>query len=299
MSYSPVVKRVLPGVVCIEGKGKAAAKPAKFEDTDPGSAPACSIDPTGVVLTNNHVVADRPRRSRSRSQDGRKFTLEGHPPRPEDRPRDHQARDAKEPLPFLEFGDSDAMEVGDRVLAVGAPFGLTGSVTHGIVSAKSRQNLNLNLFEDFIQTDAAMNPGNSGGPLVNMDGKVIGLTSAIKTRTGGFQGVGLAVSSNLAKTIADQLMKFGAVRRPYLGVLTRELDEATATKNKLKPGGGVEVTQVAEKSPAEKANLGVGDVITSVNGVAVGTPRDLQKATAGCRSARKSICSSFVAGTCS
>jgi serine protease Do len=171
--------------------------------------------------------------------------------------------------------------VGDRVLALGAPFGLTGSVTQGIVSAKSRQNLNLNLYEDFLQIDAAVNPGNSGGPLVNMEGKVIGLTSAIKTRSGGFQGVGLAVSSKLARSVAEQLAKDGVVRRPYLGVLVRELDEATATRNKLKAGGGVLVTRVFEKSPGEKANIGVGDVITNVNGTDVRSPREMQKATLG------------------
>ncbi len=210
-------------------------------------------------------------------QDGRKFTSK-------DIRRDPKADlaviklDTKEALPFLEFGDSDAMEVGDRVLAVGAPFGLIGSVTQGIVSGKSR-NLNLNLFEDFLQTDAAINPGNSGGPLVNMEGKVIGLTAAIKTRSGGFQGVGLAVSSKLAKTVAEQLVKVGVVRRPYIGVGVKELDEAAAAKAKVKPNAGVLVSEVLAGSPGAKANIGVGDVITSVNGQVVATAREMQKAT--------------------
>src|SRR5262245_26310301 len=194
-SFAPVVKRVLPGVVSIEGKGRA--KRAAGEDTDPGFGSGVLIDASGVILTNNHVVQNFDTVDVTLA-DGRKFTTK-------DVRRDPKSDlalikiESKDPLPFLEFGDSDAMEVGDRVLAVGAPFGLTGSVTSGIVSAKSRHNLKLNQFEDFIQTDAAINPGNSGGPLVNMEGKVIGLTAAIKTRTGGFQGVGLAVSSNLAK----------------------------------------------------------------------------------------------------
>ncbi len=277
MSYGPVVKKVLPAVVCIEGKGKVA-RPA-LDDPDPGFGSGVLIDPAGVVLTNHHVVADSASVEVT-LHDGRKFLAK-------DIRRDPKTDlavirlETKEPLPFLEYGDSDAMEVGDRVLALGAPFGLTGSVTQGIVSAKSRQNLNLNLYEDFLQIDAAVNPGNSGGPLVNMEGKVIGLTSAIKTRSGGFQGVGLAVSSKLAKSVADQLVKDGFVRRPYLGVLVSELDEATATKHKLKAGGGVLVTKVSEKSPGEKANIGVGDVITSVNGQAVATPREMQKATLG------------------
>jgi serine protease Do len=247
MSYGPVVKRTLPAVVCIEAQGKA--QKAKFEDLDPGFGSGVVIDPAGIVLTNHHVVANTPA-VQVTLQDGRKFTSK-------DIRRDPKTDlavvrlEAKEPLPFLEFGDSDAMEVGDRVLALGAPFGLTGSVTQGIVSAKSRQNLNLNLYEDFLQIDAAVNPGNSGGPLVNMEGKVIGLTSAIKTRSGGFQGVGLAVSSNLAKSIAAKLVKDGAIRRPYLGVLVGDLDEATAARNGIKTGGGVVVTQVAPKSPGE------------------------------------------------
>jgi serine protease Do len=195
MSYSAVVKRVLPGVVCLEAKDKTQR--AKLEDIDPGFGSGFIVDPTGIVVTNNHVVRDTTIVEVS-LQDGRKFTSK-------DIRRDPKADlaiiklETKEPLPFLEFGDSSAMEVGDRVLAVGAPFGLIGSVTSGIVSGKSRNNLNLNLYEDFIQTDAAVNPGNSGGPLINMEGRVIGLTAAIKTRSGGFQGVGLAVSSKLAK----------------------------------------------------------------------------------------------------
>src|SRR5581483_1207435 len=138
---------------------------------------------------------------------------------------------------------------------------------------------NLNLYEDFIQTDAPVNPGNSGGPLVNMEGKVVGLTAAIKTRTGGFQGVGLAVSSNLAKTVSEQLVKNGTVRRPYIGVLVKEIDEATAAKLKIKPDVGVVVTKVFDRSPGAKANFGAGDIITSVNGQAVTNSREMQKAT--------------------
>lgn len=277
MSYGPVVKHVLPAVVCIEAGGKGTPNRPKLEDLDPGFGSGVLIDPTGVVLTNAHVVSDAKAVVEVTLQDGRKFTAK-------DVRRDLKTDlaivrfETKEAVPFLEFADSNAMEVGDRVLALGAPFGLTGSVTQGILSAKSRQNLNLNVYEDFLQIDAAVNPGNSGGPLVNMEGKIIGLTSAIKTRSGGFQGVGLAVSSNMAKTVAEQLVKFGAVRRPYLGVLVGELDEATATRNKLKPNAGVVVTKVFENSPGSKANIGVGDVITTVNNQPVTTPREMQKA---------------------
>jgi serine protease Do len=275
MSYSPVVKKVLPAVVCLEGKGKAPR--ANFEDIDPGFGSGFIVDAAGIIVTNNHVVRDTTVVEIT-LQDGRKFTSK-------DIRRDPKADlavikvETKEPLPFLEFGDSAAMEVGDQVLAVGAPFGLTGSVTHGIVSGKSRNNLNLNLYEDFIQTDAAVNPGNSGGPLVNMEGKVVGLTAAIKTRSGGFQGVGLAVSSKLAKTVTEQLVKNGFVRRPYIGVSVVELDDATAAKQKVK--AGVIVSEVFKPSPGSKANLGVGDVITIVNGQPITTVRELQKAVLG------------------
>jgi serine protease Do len=274
-SYSPVVKRVLPAVVSVEGKGKAVAQPRP--DDDPGFGSGFLIA-GGVVVTNNHVVADTAAVTVT-LQDGRKFTSQ-------DIRRDPKADLAvvvlrtDEPMPALEFGDSDAMEVGDRVLAVGAPFGLTGSVTQGIVSGKSR-NLNLNVYEDFLQTDAAVNPGNSGGPLVNMEGRVVGLTSAIKTRSGGFQGVGLAVSSKLAKEVAGQLAKDGKVRRPYLGFAARDLDDATAAKLKVKPGAGVVVTEVFPGGPGAKANLGTGDLVTEVNKRAVPTARDLQRVTLG------------------
>jgi len=276
-STAQVVKRVLPAVVCIEGRGKAAARP-KLDDLDPGFGSGFIIDSAGVVVTNNHVVRDT-NEVEITLHDGRKFTSK-------DIRRDPKADlavirlDTKEPLPFLEFGDSDAMEVGDCVLAVGAPFGLTGSVTHGIVSGKSR-NLNLNIYEDFLQTDAAVNPGNSGGPLVNMEGRVIGLTAAIKTRSGGFQGVGLAVSSKLAKTIAGQLYKNGFVRRPYLGVNVADLDEATGARLKAKAQAGVLVNEVAQHSPGAQANIAVNDIIVKVHGVAVTTAREMQKVTLG------------------
>src|SRR5258708_143929 len=149
--------------------------------------------------------------------------------------------DTKNPLPYLELGDSEAMEIGDRVLAVGAPFGLTGTVTHGIISAKGRNGLQMNMYEDFIQTDAPINPGNSGGPLVSLDGKVIGINAAIKSRSGGFQGIGLAVSSNLAKNVMKQLQENGTVKRGYLGVQIKPLDPDVAVKLGVADGKGVVV----------------------------------------------------------
>jgi S1-C subfamily serine protease len=149
------------------------------------------IDPQGVIVTNHHVVAGADE-VLVELRDGRKFVSKNiHGDAKTDLAI--VRIDTKEALPYLKFGDSSAMEIGDRVLAVGAPFGLTGTVTSGIVSAKGR-NIHLNMYEDFLQTDAAINPGNSGGPLVNLNGEVIGVNSAIKSRSGGSQGVGLAIA---------------------------------------------------------------------------------------------------------
>jgi serine protease Do len=185
------------------------------------------------------------------------------------------------PLPHLELGDSEAMHIGDQVLAFGAPFGLTGSVTKGIVSAKGRNGFGMNMYEDFLQTDAAINPGNSGGPLVGLDGKVVGINSMIKSRTGGFQGVGLAISSNLARNVMNALVKDGVVRRGYLGVQIRDLAEDVAAHLGVKKGQGVVVGEVFPNSPASKAGLQAGDVITAVGGNVVKDGRTLQTAIAG------------------
>jgi serine protease Do len=158
---------------------------------------------------------------------------------------------------------------------VGAPFGLTGTVTSGIVSAKGR-NLHLNMYEDFLQTDAAINPGNSGGPLVNLSGEVIGVNSAIKSRSGGWQGVGLAIASNLARDITTQLLNDGAVHRGYLGVSIKDLDPEVASRLGLDQQKGVLVAKVHEGSPAANAGLKDGDIITSLAGKPVKNGHDLQ-----------------------
>jgi serine protease Do len=180
----------------------------------------------------------------------------------------------------LQLGDSAAMEIGDRVLAVGAPFGLTGTVTAGIISAKGRNGLNVNMYEDFLQTDAAINPGNSGGPLINLEGKVIGINSAIRSRTGGFQGVGLAIPSNMARNVMTQLSAGGVVHRGYLGVAIKNLDPEVASRLGVQDSEGVVVGQVYDNSPASKAGLKEGDVITTIDGKPITTSRDLQEMVA-------------------
>jgi serine protease Do len=233
------------------------------------------VDPAGVILTNYHVVAGA-NQVTVHFLDGRKFvSTDIHGDRKSDLAVIRiDAKGAR--LPFLELGDSDTMEIGDRVLAVGAPFGLTGTVTHGIISAKGRNGLNLNMYEDFLQTDAAINPGNSGGPLINLEGKVIGINSAIKSRTGAFNGVGLAVASNLARTVKDALLKDGVVHRGYLGVSVRQLAPEVAQRLGVTKDTGVLVGQVYDNTPAGKGKIKAGDVITSIAGHPIRNGQQLQ-----------------------
>ena len=233
------------------------------------------VDPSGVIVTNYHVVdgADSVVVS---LQDGRKFNSKKVSV---DRRTDLAVvvLDTKEKdFAYLELGNSDEMEIGDHVLAVGAPFGLAGTVTHGIISAKGRNGLNMNMYEDFIQTDAAINPGNSGGPLVNLQGQVIGINAAIKSRSGGFQGIGLAVASNLAKRVVHALRTEGVVHRGYLGVQIRELAPEVATRLGLNKDEGVVVADVFDNTPAAKAGLQAGDVIKAIAGKKVKDGKELQ-----------------------
>ena len=173
--------------------------------------------------------------------------------------------DAKE-LPAVMFADSSRLEVGDRVLAIGNPFGIGETVTTGIVSAKGRRaGLGL-AYEDFVQTDAAINPGNSGGALVDVEGRLIGINTAILSRSGGFQGVGLAVPSNLVSQVVDGLVRDGKVVRGFLGVGAQDVTPTLAESLGLKDRRGALVADVQPGSPAAKAGLRNGDVITRVNG---------------------------------
>ena len=178
------------------------------------------------------------------------------------------------------LGDSDKMGVGDWVLAFGAPEGLSQTVTAGIISAKGRTTSRGNAYQDFIQTDAAINHGNSGGPLVNMLGEVIGINAAIISRTGVNEGIGLAVPSNMVKKIMAQLIEKGKVTRGYLGVVIQNVDENLAESFKLPHAEGALVSQVAEGTPADKAGIQVGDFITAVNGKEIANVNELRNAVA-------------------
>lgn len=222
------------------------------------------ISSDGYIMTNNHVVGDADRVT-VRLLDGREFTAKTIGTDP---PTDVALIkiEADEKLPFLPLGDSDRMEVGDWVLAFGNPFGLSHTLTAGIVSAKGRSGIGLSDYENFIQTDAAINPGNSGGPLINLDGEVIGMNSAIFTRSGGYMGIGFAIPINMIKTIRTQLIEHGSVTRGRLGVLIQDIDQDLAESFDLKHSDGVLIAQVLEGSPAEKAGLKQGDIILELNG---------------------------------
>jgi len=245
--------------------------PRKRHEIGQGSGFIITAD--GYILTNNHVVSEADT-VRVKLQDGREYTAKviGTDP-----PSDLAVIKIKQDnLPFLSLGDSDQLEVGDWVLAVGNPFGLSHTLTAGIVSAKGRSGIGLNDYENFIQTDAAINPGNSGGPLVNLDGEVVGINTAIFSRSGGYMGIGFAIPINMAKQIRDQLIAHGEVTRGRLGVYIQELTAELAQSFGLDHEQGILVSQVIKDSPADKAGLRRGDVIQELNGEKVGKPGDFR-----------------------
>jgi serine protease Do len=206
-------------------------------------------------------------------QDGREFTAKviGKDPKSDVAVVRIDAKD----LPALRMADSDKIEVGDIVLAVGNPFGIGQTVTMGMVSATGRATLGLD-YEDFIQTDAAINPGNSGGALVDTEGRLIGINTAILSRSGGNQGIGFAIPTNLARDIMESLIKDGKVTRGYLGVMIQDVTPALAKEFSLKDDQGALVGDVVPKGPADKAGLKNGDVILEFNGKPVKDSRHLK-----------------------
>jgi serine protease Do len=235
------------------------------------------IDPSGIVVTNNHVIEGADEIT-VRLQDGTelKATLVG---------RDDRADiavlkvNSEKPLAFVPFGDSDHSRVGDWVLAIGNPFGLGGSVTAGIVSARGR-DIGQGPYDDFLQTDAAINRGNSGGPLFNMDGEVIGMNTAIYSPSGGSIGIGFSIPSNLVKNVVEQLRDFGRARRGWLGVRIQQVSPEIAESFGLKDPFGALVAGVEDNGPAAKAQLKNGDIILKFNGQDVKEMKNLPRIVA-------------------
>ncbi|MCP4612326.1 MAG: DegQ family serine endoprotease [Planctomycetes bacterium] len=254
---------------------RAPRQPRRETRTAQGSG--FLISPDGYILTNNHMVEDA-EKIEVELTDGRKFTAKiiGTDP-------DSDVAVVKvegENLPYLELADSDALEVGEWVLAIGNPLGLSHTVTAGIVSAKGRSGFGLANFENFIQTDAAINFGNSGGPLINLDAKVVGINTAI-VGAGGNIGIGFAIPIKMAKNIYDQLVENGTVSRGYIGIQFDELTPELATGLGLEEDTkGISVVEVMEGSPAEKAGLKRYDVIIEFEGEPVGKRNEFRNRVA-------------------
>jgi serine protease Do len=299
-SFAPVVKKVAPAVVTITS---AKVSEARIETRDPfggrnpffrffdpprqpsqpepesgepsmvGSGVIISSD--GFILTNNHVIE---------GADNIEVTLNGQVSRV---PAEVLGADphtdiavlkieSEAPLPFVTLTDSDNLEVGDVVLGVGNPFGVGQTVTMGIVSAKGRSGFGKVDIGDFIQTDAAINPGNSGGPLVDAEGRLVGINTMILSRSGGNNGLGFAVPINMARGVMDQIVEFGDVRRGLLGILMQRMDETLAQQFGVEVDGGVLVGDVTPGGPADEAGIRAGDVIMAFDDEPVGALRDLK-----------------------
>lgn len=235
------------------------------------------LSDSSYILTNNHVVegADK---IRVTFQDGRELEakIAGADPKSDIAILEVDGSEH----PALPMGNSSNLEVGEWVVAVGNPFGLSHTLTVGVVSAKGRSGLGINDYEDFIQTDAAINPGNSGGPLLNLDGEVVGINTAIFSRSGGYMGVGFAIPVNLAKNIADQLIDSGEVTRGYLGIVIQNMTPELAQSFHIDEKKGILVAQVSEDSPAENAGLKVGDLIVRYQGEKVTEVADFRNRVA-------------------
>jgi serine protease Do/serine protease DegQ len=295
-SLSPIVKKVSPAVVNIATRGtirdRGPQNPLlddpffrRFFDVPPDSGPrerpfqsagsGVIFDAkAGYIVTNAHVVENASEITVT-LQDGRDLKAEvvGS-----DEPSDVAVLKVKSDgsLVQIGLGDSSKVEVGDFVLAIGNPFGLQHTVTSGIISGLSRSGINPDGYEDFIQTDASINPGNSGGALVNLHGELIGINTAILSRSGGNIGIGFAIPVNMAHSVMDQLIKFGSVKRGQLGVSMYTVTPDIAHSLGLQNATGALVSQVVEGSPAEKAGIHTGDVITSVNGQPVKSNSELR-----------------------
>ncbi len=255
----------------------------QFRGHQRGMGSGMILDKKGHILTNYHVVKDVDD-IKVQLADKRRFEAEivGTDPKTDVaiiRIKGHVPGD----LPTVTLGDSDALQVGSLVLAIGAPFGLLQTVTEGIISAMGRSDVGIADYEDFLQTDAPINPGNSGGPLVNMRGEVVGMNSAIATSIGQFAGVGFAIPSNMIKTMLPKLIKGEKIIRGQLGVMIQQMTPELAKQFGLSEAKGVLVSQVNKDSPAEKAGLKEGDVIVRYNGkeaTGVRQLRDLVASTA-------------------
>ncbi len=294
-SFSSAAKIASPAVVSINTSKAAAKNPHAqdpwfkffFGDQDSGEPQSglgsgVIISSSGYILTNNHVVesADEIEVILNDSRKAKAKVIGTDP--------DTDLAILKielDKLPVIVLGNSDALQVGDPVLAIGNPFGVGQTVTGGIVSALGRNKLGINTFENFIQTDAAINPGNSGGALVDVNGALMGINTAIYSRSGGSMGIGFAIPVSTARQVLDSIVKDGQVTRGWIGVEPQELNAELAETFNVKPSaaqkGGVIITGVLQNGPAAQAGIRPGDIITAVDGKAVSNVSELLGAVAG------------------
>jgi Do/DeqQ family serine protease len=279
LSFAPVVKRVVPSVVNVYAARVVENHVPMFDDpifrrffgggreqVQRSLGSGVIVDPSGLVMTNHHVIENADQIKVSLA-DKREFEADIVL-------KDQHAdlavlriKDAHETFAAIDLGDSDALQVGDVVMALGNPFGVGQTVTHGIVSAVARTQVGVTDYQFFIQTDAAINPGNSGGALVDLSGKLVGINTAIFSRSGGSQGIGFAIPVNMVKgVIASAQGGSAVVRRPWLGAKLQPVTQEIADSLSLKRPAGALVSSVAPRSPAARAGMKVGDLVVSVDG---------------------------------
>jgi Do/DeqQ family serine protease len=287
MSYAPIAKRVAPAVVTVQAAKTVENRNPLMEDPffrrffgpnfggprgpqqQRSLGSGVIIDASGLVVTNNHVI-DGADQVKILLDDKREFDVDVVLKDPRTDLAIMRIKDAKEKFPTLDFANSDELLVGDVVLAVGNPFGVGQTVTHGIVSALARTQVGITDYQFFIQTDAAINPGNSGGALVDMTGKLVGINTAIFSRSGGSQGIGFAIPVNMVKVVIASAKGGGTtVKRPWLGAKLQAVTPDIAESLGLKRPVGALVATVMEKSPAARAGLKTGDLIVAIDGQTV------------------------------
>ena len=292
LSFAPLVKAVTPSVVNVyattvsqRGNSPFRNDPffqrffggnSPFRESRPRTSQSLGsgviVDGAGVVLTNHHVIAGATD-IRIATNDGQEFPVDLVLDDPKTDLAVLRVRDAAAgQFPALDFADSDALEVGDLVLAIGNPFGVGQTVTSGIVSALARTGVESDNYEFFIQTDAAINPGNSGGALVDLDGRLVGINTAIVSRSGGSVGIGFAIPANMAKLVAETGIAGGALVRPWFGARLQAVTPDLAAGLGLGQARGALIAELAPDGPAEQAGFRDGDVILSVDGFVIERP---------------------------
>src|SRR5215813_10556776 len=280
LSYAPVVKRVAPAVVNVYAARVVENRPmfddpifrrffgggGRHEQVQRSLGSGVIVDPAGLVVTNFHVIenADQVRVSLA---DKREFEADIVLKDQHSDLAVLRLKDTRERFAAIDLGDSDSLQVGDIVLALGNPFGVGQTVTHGIVSAVARTQVGITDYQFFIQTDAAINPGNSGGALVDLGGRLVGINTAIFSRSGGSQGIGFAIPVNMVRVVLDSARSGGkAVKRPWFGAKLQDITPEIADSLNLKRPVGALVSSVVARSPAARAGMRTGDLVVSVDG---------------------------------